>query len=51
MIVENVAAGIKIAPSFLGGAAGDLWHPLFIRMSGMPAILTRRLSRWRENST
>src|ERR1019366_10481132 len=33
MIVENVAAAMKIAPSLLGGAASDLLHPLFIRMS------------------
>jgi hypothetical protein len=35
-IVQNIAAGIKIAPSFLGRATGDLLHPLLIGMSGDP---------------
>src|ERR1700685_2017356 len=33
-IMQNIAAWMKIAPSLLGGAAGDLLHPLLIRMSG-----------------
>ena len=33
-IVQNIAAGMKITPSLLGRTAGDLLHPLLIRMSG-----------------
>src|SRR5450755_3491944 len=33
-IVENIAAWLKVAPSLLGRATGDLLHPLLIRMSG-----------------
>jgi hypothetical protein len=32
--MQNIAAWMKIDPSLLGGAAGDLLHPLLIRMSG-----------------
>src|SRR5580704_12969984 len=33
-IVQNITASIQISPALLGRAAGDLFHPLLIRMSG-----------------
>jgi hypothetical protein len=33
-IMQNVAAWMKVAPGFLGRAAGDLLHPLLIRVPG-----------------
>jgi hypothetical protein len=36
MIVQNVTASIQISPGLLGRTAGDLFHPLLIRMSGDP---------------
>src|ERR1039457_7401507 len=34
--LQNITASIQISPSLLGRAAGDLFHPLLIRMSGDP---------------
>jgi len=33
-IVQNITASIQISPGLMGRAAGDLLHPLLIRMSG-----------------
>jgi hypothetical protein len=33
-IMQNIRAWMKVAPGFLGRAAGDLFHPLLIRVLG-----------------
>ena len=32
--MQNVTAWMKVAPGFLGRAAGNLFHPLLIRVPG-----------------